>query len=60
MIHDEQPKSFFADLCWTTGAHSYEDIGTQVRATQNEENGYFYKRDRGIKQRKRDVSYSAR
>ena len=31
-----------------TGGHSYEDIGTQVRATQNEEQGTFYKRNSGI------------
>ena len=33
---------------WNTLGHSY-DIGTQVRATQNEDKGSYYKRSRGIK-----------
>ena len=33
--------------------HSYEDMGMQERAKQNKDNGCFYKKNRGIKSRKK-------
>ena len=39
------------------GGHTYEDIDTQVLATQNEEKGYFYKCNMVIKTMEKNFFY---